>query len=765
MSTIAASTLSPTAPTTPTSPIAPVIDPPPSVTALEPGTIVQGTVTGRDNQGLLLVKTDAGNIVIQTPQLLQPGAKLQLEIQVQGSQLQVVILSADRPPAADATGAAQLLAQSPALAADTTAVTTRGLGANLVQVLADKGLPPGLSTSLGAAVATALLAADAAAPPPVALLAGTVATALLVQPGEALAAATPQGLSNAYGPAQLAAQAGAQAAAALAGAVQPQTPEAVVAALAPLALGPEVPAQVTQAQAAQAPVTQAPAAQALTAQNPATQATAAGAPTAQTPIALPPATPVQAAQVQAAQTQAIQAQASQARVQVTPAAVLLAAQSAATPPAGLPAAAPGAGAPTGLAAAALQTGVPNLPGAAAAATVASQTTQGVQAVVAPLANQPAGNRPAAIPLVANPPEANQTAAGQTAVSQARTGQAGTGQAGAGQTTANQPAAGGQAQPALPASGAFTVRVLAVTSPTAGGTPGVPQSVVVPTGNAPVLTGTVLFSTPQNQPVVQTGAGVITLNVRAELPVGSTVTLEVLGEAPPAPAPTTAAGAPAPLVSLSRQWPTLDETIQALRQIDPQLAQTVVRTILPPPGPHLTSGMLFFMAALKSGDVRAWIGEPAVRALEGAGKGRLLGKLSDEFKELGRGRDVSEGEWRGFFLPVNDGQQIQQVRLFVHKHGAGKDADGEAEGTRFMLDVEMSRLGPVQIDGLVRSKRLDLVVRTRQALPEEMRRDINALFVTAGETTGFTGGLTFQAGPKMPPPPLEQVVGHRPDVVV
>jgi hypothetical protein len=83
----------------------------------------------------------------------------------------------------------------------------------------------------------------------------------------------------------------------------------------------------------------------------------------------------------------------------------------------------------------------------------------------------------------------------------------------------------------------------------------------------------------------------------------------------------------------------------------------------------------------------------------------------------------------------------------------------------MLDVELSRIGPLQIDGLVRDKRLDLVVRTREALPDEMRHDINRIFSDAGDITGFKGVLTFQAGPKMPPPPLAQVVGHRPDVVV
>lgn len=735
MSAITAPNLAPTAPAAPASPVAPVINPPPSVAALEPGTIVQGTVAGRDKQGLLLVKTDAGNIAIQTQQQIPPGAKLQLEIQAQGSQLQVVILSAERPLSADASAAAQLLSLASPLSDDGGAVSTQGLGANLAQALASKGLPPslpaGVPAGLVATVAAGLIVAEGTATSPSPLPAGTVATALLAQATSTSAGPLPRTAFTAYGSPQFAAQASSQATTGPAGAPANQTAATSTPA---------------------SPATTIPSAQ--EARNQAIQG--------------------QTIQNQAAQNQATQGQAAQIRAQVTPAAVILAAQGAVVPAAGPIAPGPTAPAtPT----AALQTGAPALPGAAPAATVTSQVVQGVQAAVANLAahdpaKPPSGAAPSSSspgPAVSAAPNPLQSGAPPGATSGVPAGTVSVAPA-----TPTRPGPTGAptstaAPSALPTSGALSVRILAVALPTPAGIPALPQSVVPPSGTAPVLTGTVLFTTPQGQPVIQTGAGVLTVNVRADLPIGSEVTLEVLGEAPPTalrPAPATSAAAPAPLVSLSRQWPTLDETFDALRQIDPQLAQSVQRALLPQPGPHLGSGMLFFMSALKGGDVRAWLGEPATRALDGAGKGRLLAKLNDEFKELSRGGEVSEGEWRGFFMPVHDGQHVQQIRLFVHHRDSdGKDEGDDAEGTRFMLDVELSRMGPVQIDGLVRDKRLDLVVRTREALPDEMRHDINRIFDDAGNITGFKGVLTFQAGPKMPPTPLAHVVGHRPDVVV
>ena len=44
--------------------------------------------------------------------------------------------------------------------------------------------------------------------------------------------------------------------------------------------------------------------------------------------------------------------------------------------------------------------------------------------------------------------------------------------------------------------------------------------------------------------------------------------------------------------------------------------------------------------------------------------------------------------------------------------AGDNGDQEDSGHRFVIDVTMSRLGPIQLDGLVRVDDIRLVVRSR-----------------------------------------------------
>jgi hypothetical protein len=99
------------------------------------------------------------------------------------------------------------------------------------------------------------------------------------------------------------------------------------------------------------------------------------------------------------------------------------------------------------------------------------------------------------------------------------------------------------------------------------------------------------------------------------------------------------------------------------------------------------------------------------------------------------------------IPFYSEQELRQLRLYSRPHGA--DDEGEdPSGTRFVIDVDLSRLGRLQIDGLVRDggKHMDLIVRTEAPLPGQMPGDIRQIFLNAQDLTGFKGGITFQAAP-------------------
>ncbi len=167
--------------------------------------------------------------------------------------------------------------------------------------------------------------------------------------------------------------------------------------------------------------------------------------------------------------------------------------------------------------------------------------------------------------------------------------------------------------------------------------------------------------------------------------------------------------------------------------------------------------MFFLSALSAGNVNRWIGNQAIQALKSAGRDSLVSRLGRDFGQLGRLADNEGGDWRLFFIPIHDGDQLQQLRLFLRN--GGQDGDGgpgqdDEDQTRFVVEVEMSRLGDLQLDGLVREKRLDLILRSRAPLPDFMRRDITQIFHEANEITGNRGSIGFQSSHEWKAMPIE-----------
>src|SRR5579859_6293064 len=105
----------------------------------------------------------------------------------------------------------------------------------------------------------------------------------------------------------------------------------------------------------------------------------------------------------------------------------------------------------------------------------------------------------------------------------------------------------------------------------------------------------------------------------------------------------------------------------------------------------------------------------------------------------------EGDWRSLVIPFLMGGQMTTIRLTA-RHRQGRMSAAEREkGTRFLLDLDLSRLGPMQFDGLVKRqyKHFDLIIRTRDPLPGEMRRDIDGLFQNGLMNFGLEGSVVFQ----------------------
>ena len=257
-----------------------------------------------------------------------------------------------------------------------------------------------------------------------------------------------------------------------------------------------------------------------------------------------------------------------------------------------------------------------------------------------------------------------------------------------------------------------------------------------------------------QPIVQTPTATFALGSGGAvggLGEGAKITfrLDSAPLAPSAPSPAAALRAASSTHALinTKSWDDLAEALKALAGADPARLTQVTQHTLPQPGAKLTSQMLFFLSALKGGDLKGLFGDSTLRIIDKERPG-LTSRLGSDLQTMSRLADEPlQGDWRLALIPLWNGEKLDQLRFFW-RGGSEEEEGDEGNETRFVFDVDFSHVGRMQIDGLVKAKRrhVDLIIRTDQPLPAEMRTHIGEIFEDARDTLNVGGQVAFQAAP-------------------
>jgi len=374
---------------------------------------------------------------------------------------------------------------------------------------------------------------------------------------------------------------------------------------------------------------------------------------------------------------------------------------------------------------------------------------------APLANTPLGGIPPANVLPANISQATMPAALASAAGPLLA------QFLAGPTTTAAPAVT-SAPVMLPAGSELTLHVVAVL-PTKGGEIEIAPEAARLTGETAPLIGKVLGYTRAGHAVIDTPAGALMMQERTRLPVGAQVALVLEPILPPPAAALPPITSPQQaLLYLSNGWPALDDLFAVLRGT-PALGDdpaTPVPPGIPQTGPKLAAGLAAAINALKAGEIEKLLGPMLASRKIPIEKEEMVKRLKEEFTQLADlAKDRPTIDWRALFLPVYDPRiGLTQINLY-YRHNSGGD-EGEKEkkdqGTRFLVDVNFAALGAFQLDGLIRSKRFDLMIRSRSRLSRNQRQDIIGIFENALELGGCTGGLEFRTVDVFPVSPLDEL---------
>ncbi len=321
----------------------------------------------------------------------------------------------------------------------------------------------------------------------------------------------------------------------------------------------------------------------------------------------------------------------------------------------------------------------------------------------------------------------------------------------------------------------------------------------------LLTGTVLGQTREGATRVRTQAGEVVLRGSGALPADGTVTLQIAAGRPPRTAllfgkPATpvavetagAAGQPTrplssplssvvagseglgvsgaarvvpdasalaltqaasgrtavPLTSGGAGLPDLPQftaLLQALMAANPAVAKQFIETKMPQATTKLSATLLAFLSAVRGNTAHGWLGAAADTLVQ-AGRHDVLSRMTEAFGRAARqAADTPANEWRAFSVPFLEGGQMQALRFAVRTVG-DEDGTGDAptaRGTRFLIDVVLSRLGSLQFDGLVRKPQFDLILRSSQPLPDALRGELLEAYGGILQALGLTGSLAFQ----------------------
>ncbi len=295
-------------------------------------------------------------------------------------------------------------------------------------------------------------------------------------------------------------------------------------------------------------------------------------------------------------------------------------------------------------------------------------------------------------------------------------------------------------------GKVAVRIAAIHADPNGSRPSISQGSTTITGE--------VSTDPRGTTTVSTGLGKFTFDRPMGLPDGTRVDLQLIsGPTRPAQAPATHQS---PILATTHLWDEFQAAVQKI--VATASVAAPVSPALPKADPRLLSAIVLFLNAVYGGRLLDWLGREPVELLRQR-QPRLLAQLAEGFGQLGRSAgEPIQSDWRLIHLPFLNGVAVEPLRLFLRQHADEESEGGAAErgGLRFVLEAELSRLGLIQLDGLVRAREFDLAVRSARSLPTSLQTEIKAIFTKAGVEADFSGKLEF-----VPAPVVLQTDVHEP----
>ncbi len=205
---------------------------------------------------------------------------------------------------------------------------------------------------------------------------------------------------------------------------------------------------------------------------------------------------------------------------------------------------------------------------------------------------------------------------------------------------------------------------------------------------------------------------------------------------------------------SGQWESLDTLLQNLQTINPALGTQIISQL--PNAQSITNNnplALLFLAMLKGDQIDNWIPTQILSVLREQNKINLLRPLQNDQAILNRLETAQlPQDWRINVFPFWHDGQTHKLPLYFKSwdEEQAKNDEKKRKKMRFLFDLNLSRMGLLQVDGFFQSSektpQLDIILRAQKALSSPMQQTMKALYTKSLERSNLHGELSFQFRP-------------------
>ena len=124
--------------------------------------------------------------------------------------------------------------------------------------------------------------------------------------------------------------------------------------------------------------------------------------------------------------------------------------------------------------------------------------------------------------------------------------------------------------------------------------------------------------------------------------------------------------------------------------------------------------------------------------------RILSENLNKLKELYMMPYINHDEehsWYSFFIPIFDGDKVINNKVYTQRT--------KNQILRFIIEINLEKFGEIQIDGYVKlnsnkiPESLDLIIRFKAFLNQELQGEICEMFTLYQNLSGIRGVLNFQ----------------------